>query len=139
MTIKNPKGVGRALVRVKSVQLPGKVEIKEVPVEVIKEVPVSNITAEVRANEAESRLAEALKTIERMKATPKPEGPPQSVAELLREGEAFGDAASRIAKEMSDIDNKRFLKVITPDDERKYEKLRAAMNWFETRGAIEVV
>lgn len=64
---------------------------------------------------------------------------PSFVSDFMRENEAHGAAASRLAREISDLDNKRFLQVYTEDDERKYQKLKRALSWFEARGAVEVV
>lgn len=92
---------------------------------------------------AESRLKAAQEALERRPETVIPDTTPRSVPEevssFMRENEAYGDAADRLAKEMSELDNKRFLQIITPEDERKYEALKKVMNWFETKGAVEVL
>lgn len=64
---------------------------------------------------------------------------PDFVRDLRRENEAYGDTKDRLAKEIADLENKRFLQIMTDDDHRHYERLKKAMNWFETRQAVELV
>ena len=130
-----PRRIRKPLKTVKEVAGPERVieKIVEVPVEVIKEVEKV-----VYRDRPKTNLERAIE--ENGKAEPKPDPePPAEIAELLREDEAYGAAAERLAKEMAALDNKRFLKISTPADERKYETLKKAMRWFEARGAVEVI
>lgn len=147
MTIQNPKGVGRAIVRVKSVQLPGKVEvrtetkevIKEVPVEVIKEVikevPVSNLTAEQRAHEAEKKLAEAMETIAKIQSS---DEPPEDIADIY---EAYGMDPEALFKLHTDLTSRIAGNLPISDHERSLQsRLTPHVPWIKKRAkSIEVV
>lgn len=141
MTIKNPRGIGRAPVRVKSVQLPGKTEIEYVDREVIKEVTVSNITAEKRAHEAESKLAEALEVIDRMKAdavAPESDEPPVEIADIY---EAYGMDPERLFKLHTDLTSRIAGNLPVSDRDRLLQsRLTPHVPWIRKRAkSVEVV
>lgn len=121
-----------------------KVERVEVPVEIIKEVEVIK-EVPVKDTEAETRLENVLKELERVKAENEirsPETPelPAEVAELLREGHSMGDAANELARRWAEFANLRQLnQELTPEQLAKEKRLQKALNWFQGDHSIEVV
>jgi hypothetical protein len=121
-----------------------KVERVEVPVEIIKEVEVIK-EVPVKDTEAETRLENVLKELERVKAENEirsPETPelPAEVAELLREGHSMGDAADELARRWAEFANLRQLnQELTPEQLAKEKRLQKALNWFQGDHSIEVV
>lgn len=122
------------------------------PREVIKTETVTE-TVTVDNPETQQRLDDALAKIEELErvlaeaAKPHPaeqmldqmpDTPPEEVAELIHEGEAYGAAQTRLQAEYNELTGKIELGVASEAERRKHGRLHGAIDWLK-RKAVETV
>ena len=92
-----------------------------------------------KIEELEKLLAEAAKPhpAEQM-LDQMPDTPPEEVAELIHEGEAYGDAQSRLQAEYNELTHLIEMKIASPEQSRKQGRLHGAIDWLK-RKAVETV
>ena len=67
-----------------------------------------------------------------------PDTPPDEVAELIHEGEAYGAAQNRLQAEYNELTGKIELGVASEAERRKHGRLHGAIDWLK-RKAVETV
>lgn len=92
--------------------------------------------AEAMLDQLERKQTNLEQAITEAKA--KPPAPPAEVAELIREGEAFGEAQDRLQAEYNELTNKIELGLATDNDRRKQSRLHGAIDWLRRKG-VETV
>ena len=67
-----------------------------------------------------------------------PDEPPEEVAELIHENEAYGAAQERLQAEYNALTNKIELGLASDSDQRKHGRLHGAIEWLRRKG-VETV
>mgnify|MGYP000333141247 CR=1 FL=1 len=121
--------------------------------ETVVETETVTETVTVDNPETQQRLDDALAKIEELErvlaeaAKPHPaeqmldqmlDTPPDEVAELIHEGEAYGDAQNRLQAEYNELTHLIEMKIASPEQSRKQGRLHGAIDWLK-RKAVETV
>lgn len=121
--------------------------------ETVAETEIVTETVTVDNPETQQRLDDALAKIEELErvlaeaAKPHPaeqmldqmpDTPPEEVAELIHEGEAYGAAQNRLQAEYNELTGKIELGVASEAERRKHGRLHGAIDWLK-RKAVETV
>ena len=114
---------------------------------------VETVTETVDNPETQAQLDEALAKIDELQAMLSsaaqphpaeammdelPDEPPEEVAELIHENEAYGAAQERLQAEYNALTNKIELGLASDSDQRKHGRLHGAIEWLRRKG-VETV